>query len=91
MDRNRGMLTVVDAGRLGGLETSRRHRRAHFVEAGKKGQAAFKSKYTRADCQRWGRLGGRPRKHRYIGEEADLGKGGRGARPVSQLSPRPAL
>lgn len=52
MDRNPGMLTVVDAGRLGGLETSRRHRRAHFVEAGKKGQAAFKSKYTRADCQR---------------------------------------
>jgi hypothetical protein len=62
-------LTVSQAGKIGGLETLRRHSRAHFAEAGRKGQAALARKYTHEDRVRWAKLGGRPRKARYVGEK----------------------
>jgi len=56
-------LTCREAGRLGGLETLRRCGREHFSRAGRRGQNSFRARYGRGDRRRWGRLGGRPRKH----------------------------
>ena len=65
-------ITVSEAGRLGGLETLRRHGRQHFVAAGRHGQKAIAQHYTTEDRQRWGSLGGRPRRVRL----ADMGEEG---------------
>jgi hypothetical protein len=66
------IVTVSEAGRLGGLETLRRHGRQHFVAAGCRGQEVIAHCYTAEDRRRWGRLGGRPRKPRL----ADVGEKG---------------
>jgi len=55
-------ITASEAGRLGGLETLRRHGRQHFVAAGRRGQKVIAHYYTAEDRRRWGSLGGRPRK-----------------------------
>lgn len=65
-------ITVSEAGRLGGLETLRRHGRQHFVTAGRRGQEVIVQHYTTRDRRRWGSLGGRPRRVRL----ADTGKKG---------------
>jgi len=60
----RASVTVSQAGRLGGLETLRRHGRYHFVRAGRLGQEVIAQLYTTEDRRRWGSLGGRPKKPR---------------------------
>lgn len=65
-------ITVSDAGRLGGLETLRRHGRQHFAAAGRRGQEVVAHYYTAEDRRRWGSLGGRPKKPRL----ADMGEKG---------------
>lgn len=58
-------ITVSEAGRLGGLETLRRHGRQHFVTAGRLGQQVIAQHYTTEDRRYWGNLGGRPRRIRF--------------------------
>ena len=67
-------ITVSDAGRLGGLETLRRHGRQHFVAAGRRGQEVMAHHYTAEDRRRWGSLGGRPKKPRLtnMGEKGQF-------------------
>jgi len=65
-------ITVSEAGRLGGLETLRRHGRQHFVTAGRRGQEVIAHHYTTRDRRHWGSLGGRPRRVRL----ADVGEKG---------------
>ena len=65
-------ITVSEAGRLGGLETLRRHGRQHFVTAGRCGQEVIARYYTTEDRRHWGSLGGRPKRLRL----ADMGKKG---------------
>ena len=65
-------ITVSEAGRLGGLETLRRHGRQHFVAAGRRGQEVIARYYTAEDRRRWGSLGGRPKKLRL----ANMGEKG---------------
>ena len=54
-------ITVKEAGRRGGQETSRRHGREHYREIGMKGQIAMREKYPDM-AHIWGKMGGRPRK-----------------------------
>lgn len=61
MRKNRGELTVQQAGRLGGLATLRNQGRQFFVEIGRLGQQAMRREYPRM-AHEWGKLGGRPRK-----------------------------
>lgn len=58
---NKESITVSEAGRLGGLETLRRHGRQHFAVAGRRGQEVIAHRYSTDDRRRWGRLGGRPK------------------------------
>jgi DNA-binding XRE family transcriptional regulator len=76
--------TCVEAGKAGGLETSRRYGRAHFVEAGRRGQQVLRERYTSEDRRRWGQLGGRPQRRRYVpgARVENPAKGGWGARPT---------
>ena len=55
-------ISVRAAGHLGGIRTAALHGRAHFINAGKRGQRVFCQLYTREDRSRWGKLGGRPKK-----------------------------
>lgn len=66
------IINVSEAGRLGGLETLRRHGRQHFVAAGCRGQEVIAHYYTAEDRRRWGSLGGRPKKPKL----ADVGEKG---------------
>lgn len=61
----------------------------HFVRAGQRGQEVLNSMYTTEDRRRWGRIGGRPKRHRYAGEKGNLEEGRhRGARPsICPFSP----
>ena len=70
--------TTRQAGRLGGLTTLSRYGIAHYRKIGQKGQASFTAKFTSAERRRWGKLGGRPRKHHdpNMGEKRQ--KDGRG-------------
>lgn len=54
-------LTVVDAGRKGGLVVLDRRGRSFFSEIGSKGQKVMRAKYP-GMAREWGKLGGRPRK-----------------------------
>lgn len=54
-------ITVVEAGRLGGLALLRNRGRAYFATIGKKGQRITRNRYP-AMASQWGKLGGRPRK-----------------------------
>lgn len=63
----KGCITVSEAGRLGGLETLRRHGHHHFVRAGRLGQQVIARLYATEDRHRWGGMGGRPRKRRLVG------------------------
>lgn len=65
-------VTVSEAGRLGGLETLRRHGRQHFVTAGRRGQEVIAHHYTTEDRRHWGSLGGRPKRPRL----ANMGENG---------------
>lgn len=65
-------ITVKEAGRLGGLETLRRHGRQHFIGAGYHGQKVVAGRYTTEDRRHWGSLGGRPRRRKL----ADMGEKG---------------
>jgi len=65
-------ITVSAAGRLGGLETLRRHGRNHFVTAGRRGQKVIAQHYTTEDRHHhWGSLGGRPKRAKlaHMGEK----------------------
>lgn len=68
-NHRREILTVIESGRLGGLETLRRYGREHFVSAGQLGQVQFSKRYTREDRRRFGAMGGRPKKRHYMGEK----------------------
>jgi general stress protein YciG len=54
-------LTVVEAGRQGGLKVLRTHGRDFFIRIGRKGQGAMRAKYPDM-AKQWGKLGGRPKK-----------------------------
>ena len=54
-------ITVNDAGRKGGLAVSRTRGRQFFAEIGRKGQQAMRAQYPDM-AQKWGKLGGRPKK-----------------------------
>jgi len=54
-------ITVADAGRRGGLAVLRKRGRRFYVEIGRKGQKAMRSKHPGMAAE-WGKLGGRPRK-----------------------------
>lgn len=58
--RNKAM-SVVEAGRRGGLTTLAERGRSWFVLLGKKGQETLHKKHPGMASQ-WGKLGGRPRK-----------------------------
>jgi len=55
-------LTVVEAGRKGGLTVLRDKGREFFVQIGSKGQAELRKRYPGMDSK-WGKKGGRPRKN----------------------------
>lgn len=76
-------ITVSEAGRLGGLETLRRHGRQHFVTAGHLGQQVIAQYYTTEDRRYWGAMGGRPRRKHYTGRKDNPNeKEERRARPI---------
>lgn len=54
-------LTVVEAGRRGGLSVLREKGHEFFVEIGSKGQAELRKRYP-GMASEWGKKGGRPRK-----------------------------
>lgn len=54
-------ITVVEAGRKGGLKVLETHGRDFFVRIGRKGQGAMRAKYPDM-AKQWGKLGGRPKK-----------------------------
>lgn len=55
------VVTVVEAGRLGGLAVLRKRGREFYSFIGRQGQAAMRKKYPRM-ARVWGKMGGRPRK-----------------------------
>lgn len=55
-------LTVVEAGRKGGLAVLRNKGREFFVQIGAKGQRELRKRYP-GMASEWGRRGGRPRKN----------------------------
>ena len=55
------LLTVVEAGRIGGLTTLRDKGRQFFVQIGAKGQTELRKRYPGMSSE-WGKKGGRPRK-----------------------------
>jgi len=59
--KEKGTMTVKDAGRLGGLTVLRKRGNSWFAEIGLMGQKAMKAKYSRM-AREWGKRGGRPRK-----------------------------
>jgi len=61
-----GSMSCAEAGKLGGVSTKSRHGINHFKAAGRKGQAVFASRYTTDDRCRWGTLGGRQARVKYL-------------------------
>ncbi len=54
-------ISVVEAGRRGGLAVLRKRGREFFSIIGRKGQTAMRRKYP-GMASTWGRMGGRPKK-----------------------------
>ena len=54
-------ITVIEAGRKGGLTVLHKKGRQFFSEIGRKGQQAMRAKYP-SMASAWGKLGGRPKK-----------------------------
>lgn len=54
-------ISVNEAGRRGGLAVFRHRGRRFFAEIGRKGQRAMRARYPNM-AQKWGKLGGRPKK-----------------------------
>jgi len=54
-------ITVIEAGRKGGLTVLKRRGRPFYSQIGKKGQAIMRQRYPKM-AAKWGKLGGRPRK-----------------------------
>lgn len=72
------MLTVQQAGKIGGLTTSKKMGREFYVHIGRKGQEAVRRKYPNM-ARIWGRMGGRPRRPtlaEIMGEEGQILKNG---------------
>ena len=65
-------MTVVEAGRKGGLAVLQKHGRKHFTKIGRLGQLAMRQQHP-GKASEWGRLGGRPRKLR-LSEMEEEGK-----------------
>jgi hypothetical protein len=64
-------ISVVEAGRRGGLAVLRKRGRKFFLIIGRKGQAAMRKKYP-GMASVWGKMGGRPKKpslSEIMGEE----------------------
>lgn len=61
VNRGKESLTVVEAGRIGGLAVLRERGREFFVEIGAKGQRELRKRYP-GMASEWGKKGGRPRK-----------------------------
>lgn len=57
-------ITVMEAGRKGGITLLERRGREYFVALGKKGQAAMRKRHP-GMARKWGCLGGRPRKQKF--------------------------
>jgi len=55
------IISVVEAGRKGGLKVLSKRGRAFYSEIGRKGQQAMRQKYPNMASD-WGKLGGRPKK-----------------------------
>lgn len=54
-------ITVIEAGRRGGLSALRKLGRKFYVQIGQKGQITMRQKYPNM-AREWGRRGGRPKK-----------------------------
>jgi general stress protein YciG len=54
-------ISVNEAGKKGGLACFWKRGRQFYIEIGRKGQRAMRSKYPEM-ARQWGQLGGRPRK-----------------------------
>ena len=65
-------MSVVEAGKRGGLTVLANRGRQFYAEIGRKGQQAMRAKYPNMASE-WGRRGGRPRK-------LDLNSMGRGSK-----------
>jgi general stress protein YciG len=61
-DRQRESLTVVEAGRRGGLTVLRERGREFFIQIGSRGQKEMRKRYP-GMASEWGKKGGRPRKN----------------------------
>jgi len=55
-------MSVIEAGKKGGLRTLIKLGREFYVHIGREGQCAMRRKYPNK-AQEWGRLGGRPKKN----------------------------
>jgi hypothetical protein len=56
-----GGMTVIEAGRIGGLKILRERGGEFFVDIGRKGQEVMRKRYP-GKASEWGKMGGRPRK-----------------------------
>jgi general stress protein YciG len=65
-------ISVIEAGKRGGLAVLKNRGREFYAEIGRKGQKAMRAKYPDSASE-WGRKGGRPRK-------LDLNSLGRGSK-----------
>jgi hypothetical protein len=54
-------ISVVEAGRIGGLTVLRTRGTEFYSRIGKKGQVVMRQKYPNM-ASKWGKLGGRPKK-----------------------------
>ena len=62
-------ISVIEAGRKGGLRTLTRLGREFYAHIGRQGQYAMRRKHP-SMAREWGRLGGRPKKNNLD----DMGK-----------------
>jgi len=64
-------ISVIEAGKRGGLAVLKNRGREFYAEIGRKGQQVMRAKYP-TSAREWGKQGGRPRK-------LDLNSMGRGS------------
>jgi hypothetical protein len=86
-------LTVVQAGKRGGLKLLQTRGRYYFVVIGRKGQEAMRRKYPGMATE-WGKLGGRPKKLTWLKSwerRANNNKGGIADLPALCPLPRPII
>jgi hypothetical protein len=66
-------ISVIEAGRKGGLSLLHKRGIEYFSSIGRKGQQAMRRRFP-GKAQEWGRKGGRPRKHSLVDNMGEVGK-----------------